>query len=107
MGKRRFLCEIFLVIFFTIKKIEAAQEDLNNRGAWGGQADVEQGYFSRFAEKVGYGNPNPKGPDNAFDHDEGGSSAAVKVAHKAEQESSQQGVDGIAFQILGCCGNDL
>lgn len=60
---------------------------------------------SLFVFIIGYGNWDSKGAGNVFDHHKSGFAATVKVAHKAKQEGGQQGINGIAFQVLGRSGN--
>ncbi len=65
-------------------EIDGAQEDLNDGGSGGSQADAEQGGVGQSAHQVGNRDSDEKGAGQTLTHDEKRFSPAVIIADEAE-----------------------
>ena len=100
----RTVCSVFPV---RVSETDQAHNDLQNRGTRRGKAYVEQGRGHLPAHEKSDGNADAKRADDSLNHHEFGHSQPVEKADIAEQETGQQAVDGVGFQVVGGSGNDL
>ena len=97
-----------IVIVFPARDPEAdqAHSNLQDCGAGCGKTDVEHGYGNLFTHQECNRYPDEKCADDSLNHHKPCHANALEKADKAEQETGQETVNRIGFQVIGRSRDD-